>query len=116
MRQAFETAVGGDPVKDIEQTRARLLEAAGPIFAERGFQAANVRAICRQAGVNLGAINYHFRSKEQFYVETIRHALQRVLGEEEMAAYDVDLLTDHITRFSLAAIRGLYPRKKESRS
>ena len=41
-------------MKDIEQTRARLLEAAGPIFAERGFQAANVRAICRQAGVNLG--------------------------------------------------------------
>jgi len=64
---------------DIDTTRERLLEAAGPIFAEKGFQAANVRAICKRAGVNLAAISYHFRGKEQFYIETIRHALQRVL-------------------------------------
>lgn len=212
---------------DLDTTRERLLEAAGPIFAEKGFQAANVREICKRAGANLAAINYHFRGKEQFYLETIRHALNRVLesvpwsefdsppdtppeaalrkflgaflrrlfskearqwchalvmremrepteaawvfvreivrpsferlqailaqmlppevpprernllggsivgqmlhydharhvlplllGPEEFAAYDVDLLADHITRFSLAAIHGMYPPQKKAR-
>jgi len=62
-----------------EVTRERLLEAAGPIFAEKGFTATNVREICQQAGANQGAINYHFRSKEQFYIETVRHAFEKLL-------------------------------------
>jgi AcrR family transcriptional regulator len=63
------------------QTRERLFEAAGPIFAERGFQAASVREICQKAGANLGAINYHFRSKEQFYIETVRHAFETLIAQ-----------------------------------
>jgi AcrR family transcriptional regulator len=66
------------------QTRERLLEAAGPIFAERGFQAASVREICQKAGANLGAINYHFRSKEQLYIETVRHAFAALAARVPM--------------------------------
>ena len=50
-------------------TKARLLEAAGEEFAEKGFELARVRAICERAGANLAAINYHFGDKEQLYVE-----------------------------------------------
>jgi TetR/AcrR family transcriptional regulator, regulator of cefoperazone and chloramphenicol sensitivity len=48
-------------------TKARLLEAAGEEFAEKGFDAARVRSICRKAGANLAAVNYHFGDKEQLY-------------------------------------------------
>ena len=48
-------------------TKARLLEAAGQEFAEKGFDAARVRSICRRAGANLAAVNYHFGDKEQLY-------------------------------------------------
>lgn len=68
-------------MSELDTTRERLLEAAGPIFAEKGFEAANVRLICQHAEANLGAINYHFRSKEQFYLETIRHAYRRLLTQ-----------------------------------
>lgn len=57
-----------------DTTRRRLLEAAGEIFAEKGFQAAKVREICSRAGANLAAVNYYFGDKERLYVEVVRHA------------------------------------------
>ncbi|SIO59571.1 transcriptional regulator, TetR family [Singulisphaera sp. GP187] len=57
-----------------DQTKTRLLEAAGEEFAEKGFDAARVRAICRRAEVNLAAINYHFGDKERLYTEAVLEA------------------------------------------
>jgi TetR/AcrR family transcriptional regulator, regulator of cefoperazone and chloramphenicol sensitivity len=59
-----------------DDTQTRLLEAAGQVFAEKGFQDATVRRICERAGVNIAAINYHFGDKEQLYVASVRHAFQ----------------------------------------
>jgi AcrR family transcriptional regulator len=50
-------------------TRERLLATAERLFAERGYAATSVRQITDAAGANLGAVNYHFRSKENLYKE-----------------------------------------------
>jgi AcrR family transcriptional regulator len=57
------------PAPDAPQpgTRDRLLDKAERLFAERGFDGTSVREITTAAQVNLGAINYHFRSKESLY-------------------------------------------------
>jgi len=49
------------------ETRERLLEAAGEVFAERGFRAATIRGICERAKANVAAVNYHFGEKEELY-------------------------------------------------
>jgi AcrR family transcriptional regulator len=53
-----------------EDTRAALVAAGRHVFARKGFDGASVRDITRQAGVNLGAITYHFGSKRALY-ETV---------------------------------------------
>jgi len=61
----------------MEDARLQILTAAGPIFAERGFQATTVREICKAAGVNLAAVNYYFGDKECLYVESVKLASQQ---------------------------------------
>jgi TetR/AcrR family transcriptional regulator, regulator of cefoperazone and chloramphenicol sensitivity len=53
-------------------TREKLLEAAGEVFAERGYYNATIREICRKAGANVAAVNYTFGDKLGLYTEVLR--------------------------------------------
>jgi AcrR family transcriptional regulator len=57
------------------------LRAAGPIFAEKGFEQATVREICERAGVNPAGVNYYFGSKQDLYKKVVMYA--RRLREEQ---------------------------------
>lgn len=59
-----------------ETTRAALLLAARKLFSERGYDGTSIRALTSAAGANLGAVTYHFGSKEALY----RAVLLEVLG------------------------------------
>ena len=49
-------------------TRARLLEAAGRVFARRGFHAASLEEVAREAGATTGAIYSNFEGKEDLFL------------------------------------------------
>lgn len=68
--------------------RERLIEAAGVVFGELGFHGATVREITRQAGVNLAAINYYFRDKEELYWSVLQHAVQCALKDDQDLSED----------------------------
>lgn len=65
-----------DSVKKNDDTKAKLIEAAGEVFARHGFRSATVRDICRRAGTHVGAVNYHFRDKEGLYATVLEHTYQ----------------------------------------
>ncbi len=70
-----------------DTTQLRILDAAGAIFAERGFEKATVRDIAARAEVNLASINYHFGDKERLYVETIKHAHRYRIAQAPLPAW-----------------------------
>jgi hypothetical protein len=47
--------------------RQRLLAAGLKLFAEQGFEQTSVRALAREAGVNLAAVSYYFGDKTGLY-------------------------------------------------
>ena len=63
----------------LDDTKLRILEAAGRTFAERGFREATVRDICQAAGSNIASINYHFGDKERLYIESVKLAHREML-------------------------------------
>ena len=63
--------------KDARETRQRLLAAAARVFAAKGFWEATHAEICREARANTAAVNYHFGSKENLYVEAWKYSFER---------------------------------------
>lgn len=96
--QAASRAGGhvGSPRRGV--TRARLLQAAGVVFAEMGAEAATVEEITERAGFTRGAFYSNFKSKEELFLEL---ALQ--LSEKKLAAIDARL--EELKRGGLADFR-----------
>jgi AcrR family transcriptional regulator len=63
-----------------EETRAKILDAAERIFAERGFSSTSTREIGRLAGMDKYAIYYHFKNKETLYRAVIERSFSKITG------------------------------------
>ncbi len=60
-------------------TRDKLLEAAARMFAEHGYDGTSVRDIIKEADANLGAVTYHFGTKEALFSESLGQKLGPLL-------------------------------------
>ena len=84
--------------KSPDLTRDKLIEAAGYVFAERGYRAATIREICRRAGANVAAVNYTFGDKMGLYTEVLRHSVQAAQAAAMSAALDSSLSPEDTIR------------------
>lgn len=58
-----------------EQTRKKILTAAGHLFREKGYNGVGVDAIMAEAGLTAGGFYSHFDSKEALFSEVIQNVL-----------------------------------------
>lgn len=112
-----------------ETTQKRILSAARREFLARGFQAASLRSIVRDAGVTTGAFYGYYKSKEALFSALVEREYETLLGryrqvqaefarlppEEQRARMDgyagecmdwmLDYAYDHLDAFRLILCR-----------
>lgn len=83
--------------------RERLMQAAFELFSERGYTEVPIHEIAEAAGMTRSAPYYHFRNKEELYVEVIRReigrSVDRMLARLEHAETFRDKLIGIVTTF-----------------
>ena len=62
-------------------TRAAVLEATIELLVERGYAGTSTRLAAEKAGISLGALQHHFRTKAELTVEAMRFVTERLAGE-----------------------------------
>lgn len=67
------------------RTRAKLVEVAGQMFSDLGFDGATGHDICRKAGVHSAAIVYHFGGMTGLYRAVLEEARARLVTTEALA-------------------------------
>lgn len=72
--------------KQVVGPRQRLVEAAGQVFAEKGFDRATGKEICERAHTNTAAVNYYFGGMEGLYKAVVWEAHNRFVTFEAASA------------------------------
>jgi AcrR family transcriptional regulator len=78
-----------------EATRARIVDAAVELFADKGFHGTGVAEIGDRAGVQRGALYYHIGSKEELLWQILRDYIQLMLVDAQAISESDD---DPITK------------------
>jgi TetR/AcrR family transcriptional regulator, regulator of cefoperazone and chloramphenicol sensitivity len=89
------------------RTRSRLIEVAGQVFAELGFDGATGQEICRKAGVHTAAIVYHFDGMVGLYRAVLEEAQRRLVTTEAIVTA---VKAESDPRRQLEALLGLVVR------
>src|SRR5882757_1330208 len=86
--QTYESSSPAVPPQDSQfATRTALLDVAERLFSQNGIEGTSVRDIIKEAGTNLGAINYHFGTKDRLALEVFARRLEPV-NRERIARLD----------------------------
>lgn len=102
MNEPSRAASPGRP-KDPEK-RAALVEAAGTLFCEHGFDAVSVEAIAQAAGVSKLTVYSHFGDKEGLFTAAVEARCQQQMPQG-LFEHPIDLpLRDALTRIGQAFV------------
>ncbi len=73
-----------------DSRRAKILDAALAVFAEKGYDGGTMRDIAARVGVTEPALYRHFASKEDLFLTLMRGVASRMLAETGALLDDVD--------------------------
>jgi len=74
--------------EQVEANRQRILEAAGRLFRERGFEGVTVAEVMQAAGLTHGGFYGYFKSKDDLIAQTLAALMNRgQVGERDLATY-----------------------------
>lgn len=74
-----------------DNSEERILAAAVKLFAQKGFEGASIREICKEANANICMISYYWGGKQELYNGIIEDLIER---QSEYAKTFIDFNTD----------------------
>jgi AcrR family transcriptional regulator len=80
-------------------TENKIITAAMHLFVEKGFAAANVQGIADLAGISIGLLYKHYRTKEELFNSLVEYALagvQKIIEQFELEASPKKLIDTFI--------------------
>jgi TetR/AcrR family transcriptional repressor of nem operon len=92
--------------EQVQANRLRILDEAGRLFREKGFEAVGVAEVMKAAGLTHGGFYGHFASKDDLIAQTVAHvfepsAQQQTAGMDLPALVEDYLSTRHRRNVSL---------------
>jgi AcrR family transcriptional regulator len=89
-RMREESPAASRPRLSKDERRARILDAAAQVFADRGYESASLDEIAQAAGISKPVIYDHFASKKQLHIslldsqtdQLLRFMTERVTAEQ----------------------------------
>ena len=74
--------------EQVAENRARILEAAGRLFRERGFDGVSVAEVMQAAGLTHGGFYGYFKSKDDLIAHTLAGLMSRAqVGDRDLATF-----------------------------
>lgn len=61
------------PWKIVDSNKTQILLTAQKLFSEKGYRNTSIRDIADRVGTNCSMINYHFKTKENLYIQIIEN-------------------------------------------
>ena len=83
-------------MKERAPTAHQILHAARQLFATHGYDGTSVREITAAANANLGAITYHFGSKQELYNRVVADCVEPLAGSVLSAINSGDDVMDRV--------------------
>jgi TetR/AcrR family transcriptional regulator len=96
-------------VKRNNQTEKAILEAADKVFIQKGFAAARMEDIAKEAGINRALLHYYYRSKDKMFdiifalrVKEFFSGLGEIIFSEKSLRNKIEAIIEHEITILLA--------------
>lgn len=97
--------------RNYEETHKNILDSGLNLFLKEGYEKANLREICKNAGVTTGAFYKHFKDKADLFTELVKplaDSIEKIYHsyeEKGFMAYNVDYLISDKTIDEVLALK-----------
>lgn len=69
--------------EEAEETRQKIIQACYDVIREKGYDKMTKDDIAKKLGMTRGAVNWHFKDKEELYLVTLEYILEELRKQRE---------------------------------
>lgn len=98
--------------EEFARRKRAILDAAWPLFTERGYAPVTIAEIARTAGISTPAVHYYFSSKNEIFLATLELCSQEAAARRAFVAEITDP-AERLLRFAEVQLDGSPEAKRE---